>query len=96
MGMVLDTVTSQGTAIGAALAATTIASGDSFTVRNCDLNSKVWMLTYWSTISRRHDADPVAEIARQRRRDPLARAHRDARSGAAARLAAGSSSRRTR
>lgn len=48
MGMVLDTVTSQGTAIGAALAATTIASGDSFTVRNCDLNSKVWMLSYWS------------------------------------------------
>lgn len=47
-GACLDTITSQGTAIGATLAATTIAAGDSFTIRNCDLNSKVWMLSHWT------------------------------------------------
>jgi len=44
----LDTVTSQGTAIGAALAATTIASGDSFQVKNASLTSKVWLLEVWA------------------------------------------------
>lgn len=44
----LDTVTSQGTAIGAALAATTIASGDSFTVKNANLASAAWQLNFWT------------------------------------------------
>jgi hypothetical protein len=44
----LDTVTSSGTAIGAALAATTIATGDSFQVKNAPLTSKVRLLTYWT------------------------------------------------
>jgi len=44
----LDTVTSQGTAIGAALAATTIASGDSFQVKNALLTSKAWLLQAWA------------------------------------------------
>lgn len=43
----LDTVTSTGTAIGAALAATTIVSGDSFTVKNASLTSDVWLLNFW-------------------------------------------------
>jgi len=43
----LDTITSQGTAIGATLAATTIASGDSFTVKNAPLSSDVFMLQSW-------------------------------------------------
>lgn len=47
-GVAFDTITSQGTAIGASLAATTIASGDSFTIRNCALTDKVWMLSYWT------------------------------------------------
>src|SRR5579872_2330687 len=47
-GPAMDTVTSQGTAIGASLAATTIAAGDSFTIRNANPNSKVWMLNYWT------------------------------------------------
>lgn len=40
----LDTVTSTGTAIGASLAATTIASGDSFQVKNTNNNTPAWML----------------------------------------------------
>lgn len=44
----IDTVTSQGTAIGAALAATTIAGGDSFQVKNTNNNTKAWLLTYWT------------------------------------------------
>jgi hypothetical protein len=43
----LDTVSSTGTAIGAALAATTIVSGDSFTVKNASLSSDVWLLNFW-------------------------------------------------
>jgi hypothetical protein len=44
----IDTITSQGTAIGAALAATTIAAGDSFTIKNASLTSKAWMLSFWT------------------------------------------------
>ena len=44
----MDTVTSQGTAIGASLAATTIASGDSFQVKNFLLQNKAWMLNFWT------------------------------------------------
>ena len=44
----LDTITSQGTAIGASLAATTIASGDSFTIKNAQLNSDIFMLNLWT------------------------------------------------
>lgn len=43
----LDTVTSTGTAIGATLAATTIAAGDSFTIKNAPLNSDVLLLQAW-------------------------------------------------
>jgi hypothetical protein len=43
----LDTVTSTGTAIGAALAATTITAGDSFTVKNASLSSDVFLLNLW-------------------------------------------------
>src|SRR5579864_5245420 len=48
MPAAMDTITSQGTAIGATLAATTIAAGDSFTIKNADLSSKVWMLNFWT------------------------------------------------
>lgn len=44
----MDTITSQGTAIGATLAATTIASGDSFTIKNAALQSDVFMLNFWA------------------------------------------------
>src|SRR5581483_2620752 len=44
----LDTVTSTGTAIGASLAATTIAAGDSFTVKNASLSSNVLLLNFWT------------------------------------------------
>jgi len=44
----LDTVTSTGTAIGATLAATTIASGDSFTIKNAPLTSKALLLNFWT------------------------------------------------
>jgi hypothetical protein len=47
-GPALDTVVSQGTAIGASLAATTVASGDSLTVRNASLTSKVWLIECWA------------------------------------------------
>jgi hypothetical protein len=47
-GPVLDTVTSQGTAIGASLAATTIATGDSFTIKNANLNTDVFLLPFWT------------------------------------------------
>src|SRR6266699_4331994 len=43
----LDTITSTGTAIGATLAASTINSGDSFTIKNAPLNSDVWLLNFW-------------------------------------------------
>jgi hypothetical protein len=44
----IDTITSQGTAIGATLAATTIAAGDSFMIKNAALNSDVFLLNYWT------------------------------------------------
>lgn len=47
MPPVLDTVTSTGTAIGAALAATTINNGDSFTIKNAALSSDVFLLNFW-------------------------------------------------
>jgi hypothetical protein len=43
----LDTVTSTGTAIGATLAATTIAAGDSFQIKNAAPNSDILLLTAW-------------------------------------------------
>jgi hypothetical protein len=43
----LDTVTSTGTAIGATLAATTIAAGDSFQVKNAAPNSDILLLNAW-------------------------------------------------
>jgi len=46
-GPAIDTITSQGTAIGASLAATTIAGGDSFTIKNASLSSDVFMLSFW-------------------------------------------------
>jgi hypothetical protein len=44
----LDTVTSTGTAIGATLAATTIASGDSFQIKNGAPNSDIWLVNAWA------------------------------------------------
>jgi len=44
----LDTVTSTGTAIGATLAASTIASGDSFTIKNAPLNADVRLIAFWT------------------------------------------------
>lgn len=44
----LDTVTSTGTAIGAALLPTTPASGDSFTIKNAALSSDVLLLQMWA------------------------------------------------
>ena len=44
----LDTVTSTGTAIGATLAATTIASGDSFQIKNGAPNSDIFLLNFWT------------------------------------------------
>lgn len=44
----LDTITSQGTAIGASLAATTIASGDSFQIKNAPLTSDAFLLNLWA------------------------------------------------
>jgi hypothetical protein len=44
----LDTITSTGTAIGATLAATTIAAGDSFTIKNAPLNSDILLLNVWA------------------------------------------------
>lgn len=43
----LDTITSTGTAIGATLAATTIAAGDSFQVKNAAPNSDILLLQAW-------------------------------------------------
>jgi len=43
----LDTVTSTGTAIGATLAATTIASGDSFQIKNAAANADIFLVTFW-------------------------------------------------
>jgi hypothetical protein len=49
-GVALDTVTATGTAIGAALAALTINSGDSFQVKNASLNSDTWLLNAWADV----------------------------------------------
>jgi hypothetical protein len=43
----IDTVTCTGTAIGATIAALTIAAGDSFTIKNAPLNSDVLLLQAW-------------------------------------------------
>lgn len=43
----LDTVTSTGTAIGATLAATTIAAGDSFQIKNAAPNADILLLNAW-------------------------------------------------
>jgi hypothetical protein len=43
----LDTVTATGTAITATISAATIASGDSFTIKNAPLTSNVWLLQAW-------------------------------------------------
>jgi hypothetical protein len=43
----LDTVVSTGTAIGATLVPTTIAAGDSFTIKNAPLTSDVLLLNTW-------------------------------------------------
>jgi hypothetical protein len=44
----LDTVVATGTAIGATIAAATIVSGDSLTIKNAPLNSDVWLLNFWT------------------------------------------------
>jgi hypothetical protein len=46
-GPALDTITSTGTAIGATLAATTIAPGDSFQVKNQASNTPAMLLQCW-------------------------------------------------
>ena len=43
----LDTVTAFGTAINTTLAALTIASGDSFTIKNAAPNSDILLLNFW-------------------------------------------------
>jgi hypothetical protein len=47
MPAALDTIVSQGTAINTTLAATTIAAGDSFTVKNAALSSDAFLLQAW-------------------------------------------------
>src|SRR5262252_7902425 len=47
-GPALDTVTYTGTAIGASLVAGTIATGDSFQIRNTNGGSPAWLLQAWS------------------------------------------------
>lgn len=46
-GPALDTITSTGTAIGATLAATTIASGDSFQIKNQSGNAPALLVQVW-------------------------------------------------
>jgi hypothetical protein len=43
----VDTIVATGTAITATLSATTIAPGDSFTVKNAALSSDAWLLQAW-------------------------------------------------
>lgn len=50
MPVALDTVTATGTAIGATLAAATIVSGDSLTVKNANLQSDVFLLQAWADL----------------------------------------------
>lgn len=48
-GPVMDLITSQGTAIGSTLAATTIANGDSFQVKNAaQATTDIFMLNFWA------------------------------------------------
>jgi hypothetical protein len=44
----IDTITSTGTAIGASLVATTIATGDTFQVKNTNGGTPAWMLQFWA------------------------------------------------
>lgn len=46
-GPALDTITVQGTAIGATLAAGTVAAGDSLQVKSLNGASKAWLLQIW-------------------------------------------------
>ncbi|HXI36585.1 MAG TPA: hypothetical protein VNH80_06685, partial [Burkholderiales bacterium] len=48
MPAALDTVTATGTAIGATLAAATIATGDSATIKNANLSSDVFLIQAWA------------------------------------------------
>ena len=56
MPAALDTVHANTTAIGSTLAAATIVSGDSFTVKNAGLTSNVWLIQAWM------DAQAAAEL----------------------------------
>jgi hypothetical protein len=47
-GPALDTITATGTAIGATLAAATIATGDSFQIKNQAANVPAWLLQIWA------------------------------------------------
>lgn len=47
-GPALDTVTATGTAIGATIAALTIATGDSFQIKNQTNNVPAWLLQLWT------------------------------------------------
>ncbi len=47
-GPALDTIAATGTAIGATLAAATIATGDSFQVKNQTANVPAWLLQLWT------------------------------------------------
>jgi hypothetical protein len=46
-GPALDTITVTGTAIGATLAAATVATGDSFQIKNQNGNVPAWLLAGW-------------------------------------------------
>jgi len=48
MPAALDTVTATGTAVGATLAAATIATGDSATIKNANLSSDVFLIQAWA------------------------------------------------
>jgi hypothetical protein len=49
-GPALDTVTAQGTAIGATIAALTAATGDSLAVKNCPLDKMARILSFFSDV----------------------------------------------
>ncbi|HEY3042615.1 MAG TPA: hypothetical protein VGJ39_01225 [Vicinamibacterales bacterium] len=49
-GPALDTVTAQGTAIGATIAALTAATGDQLAVKNCPLEKVARILSFWSDV----------------------------------------------
>jgi len=50
MPAALDTVTATGTAIGATLANATIVPGDSFTIKNANLSTDVFLLQAWADL----------------------------------------------